>query len=89
MRSFQAANPDSVLEDFVQWYSPRDWIPPKDGAKSSLSQRMNENGNLWKTTWMVGSFPFVIGLLLKRIFFFFPQYVGSNTNSCKRSRIII
>lgn len=23
---FQAANPGCVLEDFVKWYSPRDWI---------------------------------------------------------------
>jgi Rab3 GTPase-activating protein catalytic subunit len=23
---FQAANPGAVLEDFIRWYSPRDWI---------------------------------------------------------------
>lgn len=22
----QAANPGAVLEDFIRWYSPRDWI---------------------------------------------------------------
>lgn len=22
----QAANPGSILEDFIRWYSPRDWI---------------------------------------------------------------
>ena len=27
--SLQAANPGCVLEDFVRWYSPRDWIEEK------------------------------------------------------------
>jgi hypothetical protein len=27
MAAFQAANPGCALEDFVRWYSPRDWIP--------------------------------------------------------------
>ncbi|KAK3875371.1 hypothetical protein Pcinc_019752 [Petrolisthes cinctipes] len=26
MESFKAANPGAALEDFVRWYSPRDWI---------------------------------------------------------------
>ncbi len=26
----QAANPGCVLEDFVRWYSPRDWIEGKE-----------------------------------------------------------
>ncbi len=26
MESFKAANPGSVLGDFVRWYSPRDWV---------------------------------------------------------------
>lgn len=26
MESFKAANPGAVLEDFIRWYSPRDWI---------------------------------------------------------------
>lgn len=26
MESFKAANPGAVLEDFIKWYSPRDWI---------------------------------------------------------------
>lgn len=26
MASFKAANPGSVLEDFVRWHSPKDWI---------------------------------------------------------------
>jgi len=27
---FQAANPNCLLEDFVRWYSPRDWIETND-----------------------------------------------------------
>lgn len=23
---FQAANPEAALEDFIRWYSPRDWV---------------------------------------------------------------
>lgn len=45
MESFKAANPGCVLEDFVRWYSPRDF---DDGC---LSQRMRIPGNLWVTTW--------------------------------------
>lgn len=26
MESFKAANPKGKLEDFIRWYSPRDWI---------------------------------------------------------------
>lgn len=26
MESFKAANPNGKLEDFIRWYSPRDWI---------------------------------------------------------------
>lgn len=26
MESFKAANPHGKLEDFIRWYSPRDWI---------------------------------------------------------------
>ncbi len=26
MEAFRAANPDCVLEDFVRWHSPRDWL---------------------------------------------------------------
>lgn len=34
MQAFKAANPGAVLEDFVRWYSPADWIEqPEDKAK--------------------------------------------------------
>lgn len=26
MESFKAANPNGKIEDFIRWYSPRDWI---------------------------------------------------------------
>lgn len=26
MESFKAANPGAILEDFIRWYSPRDWV---------------------------------------------------------------
>ncbi|MCL4125107.1 UNVERIFIED_CONTAM: hypothetical protein GTU68_008503, partial [Idotea baltica] len=58
MESFKAANPGSVLEDFVRWYSPRDWIeegPPAEGdphaVRGHLSGRMLIPGNLWKEVW--------------------------------------
>lgn len=31
MESFKAANPNGKIEDFIRWYSPRDWI--EDGAE--------------------------------------------------------
>lgn len=51
MQSFKAANPHAVLEDFVRWYSPKDWVETsKDGC---LSARMSEPGNIWQTLWKV------------------------------------
>jgi len=57
MESFKAANPLGKLEDFIRWYSPRDWIEEdcdeRDpfGRKGHLSERMNIPGNTWKTVW--------------------------------------
>lgn len=33
MESFKAANPNGKLEDFIRWYSPRDWIEDDDNGK--------------------------------------------------------
>lgn len=33
MESFKAANPNGKLEDFIRWYSPRDWIE-EDNTKT-------------------------------------------------------
>lgn len=31
----QAANPGCLLEDFVRWYSPNDWIPGKETTEEA------------------------------------------------------
>ena len=46
MQAFKAANPGSVLSDFVRWYSPSDWIEGGPG-EGRLSVRMSEEGNMW------------------------------------------
>ncbi|XP_053989291.1 rab3 GTPase-activating protein catalytic subunit isoform X1 [Hylaeus volcanicus] len=56
MESFKAANPAAVLEDFIRWYSPRDWIEEDgttewDQPKGHLSARMLIPNNPWSTTW--------------------------------------
>lgn len=63
MESFKAANPNGKLEDFIRWYSPRDWIEeeddeevenpsePKRRVKGHLSPRMLIPGNTWQTVW--------------------------------------
>ena len=55
MQAFKAANPHAVLEDFVRWHSPRDWIVDENGDpnKGTLSPRMKEKGNLWQELWKV------------------------------------
>ncbi|XP_039279363.1 rab3 GTPase-activating protein catalytic subunit [Nilaparvata lugens] len=58
IESFKAANPGAVLEDFIRWYSPRDWIedkePGEDGVvKGTLSSRMQIPGNPWLEIWSV------------------------------------
>ena len=35
MEAFKAANPGCLLEDFVRWYSPRDWIEQEDSNDDS------------------------------------------------------
>ncbi|CRL04576.1 CLUMA_CG017645, isoform A [Clunio marinus] len=57
MESFKAANPKGKLEDFIRWYSPRDWIEDEAnedelfGRKGHLSDRMMIPGNTWQTVW--------------------------------------
>ncbi len=54
MQSFKAANPGCVLEDFVRWYSPRDYVEVEetDGVRRGvLSQRMTVPGNVWLEVW--------------------------------------
>lgn len=52
----QAANPGCVLEDFVRWYSPRDYIEEEEEGgtpvmKGRLSARMMIPGNMWVEAW--------------------------------------
>ncbi|KAK3568274.1 hypothetical protein QTP86_002770 [Hemibagrus guttatus] len=58
MESFKAANPGCSLEDFVRWYSPRDYVEEEvsDDAggkvvQGSLSARMKIPGNMWVEAW--------------------------------------
>ncbi|XP_062861672.1 rab3 GTPase-activating protein catalytic subunit [Trichomycterus rosablanca] len=58
MESFKAANPGCSLEDFVRWYSPRDYVEEEvsDEAdrkvvQGTLSARMKIPGNMWVEAW--------------------------------------
>nr|XP_020635295.1 rab3 GTPase-activating protein catalytic subunit isoform X2 [Pogona vitticeps] len=58
MESFKAANPGCCLEDFVRWYSPRDYIEEEvideKGEvviKGELSARMKIPSNMWVEAW--------------------------------------
>eukprot|EP01080_Neovahlkampfia_damariscottae_P005072 gene5072-8672_t len=46
MESFKAANPGCNINDFLQWYSPKDV-----DENCNLSERMNTEENIWKRTW--------------------------------------
>ncbi|KAM9305112.1 rab3 GTPase-activating protein catalytic subunit isoform 1-T1 [Gastrophryne carolinensis] len=58
MESFKAANPGCCLEDFVRWYSPRDYIEEEVVDESGntvlrgeLSARMKIPNNMWVEAW--------------------------------------
>ncbi|KAL0302023.1 UNVERIFIED_CONTAM: Rab3 GTPase-activating protein catalytic subunit [Sesamum radiatum] len=64
VKAFLAANPGCILEDFVRWHSPPDWMEndtssdlenASDGGdvstKGQLSSRMQKEGNLWRELW--------------------------------------
>ncbi|KAM5153307.1 rab3 GTPase-activating protein catalytic subunit [Mantella aurantiaca] len=58
MESFKAANPGCSLEDFVRWYSPRDYIEEEvedesgnKVIKGELSPRMKIPNNMWVEAW--------------------------------------
>jgi Rab3 GTPase-activating protein catalytic subunit len=59
MESFKAANIGCILEDFVRWYSPRDWIETETLSTETneivktfeLSHRMKIPGNMWVDVW--------------------------------------
>jgi Rab3 GTPase-activating protein catalytic subunit len=59
MESFKAANPGCILEDFVRWYSPRDFVEVESSNSETnqiekrfeLSNRMKIAGNMWIEVW--------------------------------------
>ncbi|CAN4104000.1 unnamed protein product [Withania somnifera] len=64
MQAFKAANPGCILEDFVRWHSPPDWMECDTNDESNdtvdandlsgrgqLSTRMQKEGNLWRELW--------------------------------------
>ncbi|XP_067300747.1 rab3 GTPase-activating protein catalytic subunit isoform X1 [Pseudorasbora parva] len=58
MESFKAANPGCSLEDFVRWYSPRDYVEEEVSdetgqmvIRGDLSARMKIPGNMWVEAW--------------------------------------
>ena len=50
MQAFKAANPGCVLEDFVKWHSPRDWILDQNKV-GKLSERFSNPENMWNVFW--------------------------------------
>ncbi|CAI9088362.1 OLC1v1022671C3 [Oldenlandia corymbosa var. corymbosa] len=65
MQAFKAANPGCILEDFVRWHSPPDWMESEasneaddtsgggdlSSTRGQLSRRMQKEGNLWRELW--------------------------------------
>uniref|UniRef100_A0A6P4E1V2 Rab3 GTPase-activating protein catalytic subunit n=1 Tax=Drosophila rhopaloa TaxID=1041015 RepID=A0A6P4E1V2_DRORH len=54
MEAFKAANPRGIMEDFIRWYSPKDWEEVTDElgeVKHQLSVRMTTEGNTWQKVW--------------------------------------
>lgn len=58
MEAFKAANPDCCFEDFIRWYSPKDFIDAQYDEQSgqlltgqSLSERFQPSDCLWKRIW--------------------------------------
>ncbi|CAN4102692.1 unnamed protein product [Withania somnifera] len=64
MQAFKAANPGCILEDFIRWHSPPDWmecgtngeinetLDANDlSGRGQLSTRMQKEGNLWRELW--------------------------------------
>ena len=42
MESFKAANPGSILSDFVRWHSPRDWEEDGSGKVFLLNRSFDK-----------------------------------------------
>ena len=58
MEAFRAANPDCCFEDFIRWYSPKDFIEAEYDEQTgqlltgeALSERFQPSDCLWKRIW--------------------------------------
>lgn len=51
MESFKAANPNGKIEDFIRWYSPRDWILNEPGMNIANNFRIKQNDKLRILRW--------------------------------------
>ncbi|XP_030555052.1 rab3 GTPase-activating protein catalytic subunit isoform X2 [Drosophila novamexicana] len=54
MEAFKAANPRGKMEDFIRWYSPKDWEQVQNDSGETvhqLSVRMTTEGNTWQKVW--------------------------------------
>jgi Rab3 GTPase-activating protein catalytic subunit len=58
MQAFKAANPGCLLEDFVRWYSPRDWI---EGEEEEVVTSLPANTTSSKSTTGSDDNPLVHG----------------------------
>jgi len=72
MQAFKAANPGSVLADFVRWYSPRDWIAPdqhqQDGSSADdATPSQSADGQQEEQEAEHETYPFVKGRLSARM----------------------
>ena len=72
MEAFKAANPESCFEDFIHWYSPKDFLDANYDehgqllTRECLSERFQLSDCLWRKIWQsAGAVPFA---RQKRIF---------------------
>lgn len=49
----QAANPGAVLEDFIRWYSPRDWIEEEGLDEWGQGKGLHPYHNAYKVSGSV------------------------------------
>ena len=52
MSSFKANNQFASFEDFVYWYSPKDWSLGEDGRGQLSSRFSGENCSFWYDLWL-------------------------------------
>ena len=52
MSAFKASNPFAPFEDFVFWYSPKDWRQDESGRGQLSSRFTGENCSLWHELWL-------------------------------------